>query len=294
MAHLQSNLINADENLDTPLATPESVALPKTVTAQITTETRGKLFTLGVGLVAAGIITNSVPAQAAPTLDNPNDVTPATTSNLAGIATSADLRLTGDNFEGPAAFDVENFAEILLLFEVENGKFARLKTRFLENFEALSPDNRKKVLAMYVEGKKEQSDKTKLMKGMGGTASFLRGIDIAQNIIKQYQETGTITEDGDFRWLSGGSALVEYFPTTAPKIIPLLANPADASRLMDMLGKVISDSIAKDRAEIDKNRAETEKYKNEADKNRAEAAELDRRNKILEEINNMLRKALGK
>ena len=192
-----------------------------------------------------------------------------------------------------ADFDVDSLAEILYLFDGDS-KYARLKTRFIENFEKLSPESRNKVIQMYLGGKKEQPDKLLLMKGMSATASFFRGVEVAQNIIHEYQTTGVIKEDGDFIGLSLGYAIVECFPKSSVQLIPLLANPADVDKLIAMMGQAITDHNAKNRAEAEKNRAEAEKNRAEAEKNRAEAEQLDKKNQILDEINEMLRKALGK
>ena len=154
-----------------------------------------------------------------------------------------------------ADFDVDSLAEILYLFDNDN-KYARLKTRFIENFEKLPPENRNKVIQMYQGGKKEQPDKLLLMKGMSATANFLRGVDVARNIIREYQTTGVIKEDGDFMGIASGSAIVEYFPRSSVRLIPLLANPADVDKLIAMMRQTVTDSIAKNRAEIDEMKKE--------------------------------------
>ena len=174
---------------------------------------------------------------------------------------------------------LEVFSDILGVFD-NYPKFARLKTRFVENTGKLSPESMDKVVQMYLDGRKEQPDKLLLMKGISATASFLRSVEVAENIIRQFQTTGKIDEDGDFIGLSSGSAIREYFPRSAAKVIPFVANPADVDKLVDLMGKAITEHNAK-------NQAEADKYKAEADKISAE-------NKIIQEINDMLRKVLGK
>ena len=161
---------------------------------------------------------------------------------------------------------VETFADILDLFDRENHKYARLKTRFIENFEQISPESRNKVIQMYLGGKKEQPDKLLLMKGMSATASFLRGVEVAQNIIREYQTTGVIKEDGDFSGLASGTAILEYFPTVGKQLIPFLNTPADVTYLAEQVALV---------------------YKNSA-------ARLAEENKVMQRINDMLEAALRK
>ena len=87
---------------------------------------------------------------------------------------------------------------------------------------------------------------------MSATASFFRGVEVAQNIIHEYQTTGVIKEDGDFIGLSLGYAIVECFPKSSVQLIPLLANPADVDKLIAMMGQAITDHNAKNRAEAEK------------------------------------------
>ena len=193
----------------------------------------------------------------------------------------------------PAEFDVDGFAEILYLFDVDN-KYARLKTRFIENFEKLPPESRNKVIQMYLGGKKEQPDKLLLMKGMSATANFLRGLETAQSTIKQYTETGIADEDADFSGIASGSAIVEYFPNSGSRIIPFLKNPNDIITLGDQITAIFKEIIAKNRAEAAQSRARiAETNKRTAETNKR-TAELEERIAIIKEINDMLEKALGK
>ena len=181
----------------------------------------------------------------------------------------------------PAEFDVDSLAEILYLFDGDS-KYTRLKNRFIENFEKLPPESRNKVIQMYLGGKKEQPDKLLLMKGMSATARYFRGLEEYKKSISEYLATGTIkyNVNADVGDVTGGVAILEYFPQTVKSLIPFLQSADDINQIIEHMSTIYKDIAEKNRAE--------------AAKNRAEIAELEKRIAFMQEITDMINKALGK
>lgn len=146
-------------------------------------------------------------------------------------------------------------AQLLALFD-SDPKYALPKINFINTYEKLSVENQNKINKLYGTGKKEQKDPAKLLSGLDATASYLWSLETMKQMADDYTLNNPATPKGNFDGLTRSSTILEAFPKSGPKAIPLLGDPTKFNRLNELAEKLFGEIMRKANAEIIKNKDE--------------------------------------